>query len=413
MPLVAIAYLASHFLSLLGNGIVAVAFPLVVLQITGSASSMGVISVATAVPAVVVGLAAGVLLDRLNRRDCSAAADLVSAASVAALPVVDAVWGLELWWFVVLGIVGAFGDVPGQTAREVLVASVARESGVAVERLVGVRQTLTSAALVVGPAAAGTLVSLLGATAVFLVTAATSAAAALLTLLVPRSAGRPTAALAPESVWRQLAGGVTTLRRSRFLVATVVLIVGLATVVGGVQGLVLPLHFSIIERPDLLGLVLTVLAVGMLAGAAAYAGLARRVSPSGWLATGLGLMTVGFLVIATLASVPVIFAGAFVVGVSNAVLGSVLGVLQVQHTPDAARGRVLSVQNAVLYVAAPVGVAGAAFVADAASPTVAAFAATGVWALAVAAVLLSGAVRDVRGPVAEPARAARAARAAR
>lgn len=36
MPLVAVAYLGSHFSSVLGNGILAVALPLIVLQTTGS-----------------------------------------------------------------------------------------------------------------------------------------------------------------------------------------------------------------------------------------------------------------------------------------------------------------------------------------------------------------------------------------
>lgn len=390
------AYLGSHFLSLLGNGIAAVALPLIVLQTTGSPLSMGAISAATAVPAVVIGLVAGAVIDRWNRRTLSVVADLVSAASVAALPLVDAVWGLELWWFVALGILGSFGDVPGGTAREVLVGAVVRRSGVPLERVVGLRQTLTSAALVIGPAVAGTLVALLGASAVFFVTAATSAAAALLTLAIPRDVGSvPAVRSAPESTWQQITGGLAVLRHSRFLIATIVLIVGLTTVGGGLQGLVLPLHFSTIARPDLLGLVLTVMAASMLGGAAAFSVLGTKRSRAFWLTLGFVFLTTGFVTLATLASIPVVFAGAVALGLGNAMLGGVLGVLQVERTPDRARGRVLALQNTALQLATPLGIGGAGLVAELSGPTAAGFAVCAVWVLALVIVLVTRSLRDV------------------
>lgn len=49
MPFIAVAYLGSHFLSFLGNGILAVALPLIVLQTTASPLSVGAVSTATAV----------------------------------------------------------------------------------------------------------------------------------------------------------------------------------------------------------------------------------------------------------------------------------------------------------------------------------------------------------------------------
>lgn len=396
MRIVAASYLASHFLSLLGNGVVAVAFPLIVLQITGSPLSMGAISAATAIPAIAIGLVAGIVIDRWNRRNISVASDLISAASVAALPLVDAIWGLELWWFIVLGIIGAFGDVPGGTAREVLVATVSQRSGIPLERLVGIRQTLTSAALVIGPALAGTLVALLGPSTVFFVTAALSASAALLTLVIPRAAGVVIQDPATrETPWQQITGGIKVLRHSRFLVATIVLIIGLTTVGGGLQGLVLPLHFSILGRPEILGLVLTTMSAGMLAGALVFAVMGTRVTRRVWLTIGFSFLTIGFIGMSTLASLPVIFGSALVVGVSNAMLGGVLGVLQVEKTPDRARGRVLALQNTALQLAAPIGIGGSGIIAELASPAIAGLAMSAVWVLALAIVLATRSLHNL------------------
>lgn len=396
MPLVAVAYLCSHFLSFLGNGILAVALPLIVLQTTGSPLSVGAVSTATAVPALLVGLCAGVLIDRINRQTCSILSDVISAAAVAAIPVVDLLSELNMSWLIALAIIGSFGDVPGLTARQVMVPAVARHTGVSLERLIGLRQSMTSMALVIGPAAAGTLLSIFDGSTVLFVTAATSAAAALITAAMPHRLGDvDSTADERESLWTRLSAGAVALRHSRFLTGTVGLTVGLAMALGGLQGMVLPFYFSLIARPDLLGFVLTALALGMLAGTTTFAAIVTRMSRRFWLAFALIGTTAGFLLMATLASPAVVFAGAAVLGVANSVLGAVLGVLQAERIPDIVRGRVLSLQNACLQVAAPAGIGLAGVVAEFGSPVAAGLTLFVVW-LAVAAVLvLSRALTDI------------------
>ena len=47
-----VVYLASYFLSLLGNSIASIALPLIVLQTTGSVLGAGAVAAASAIPAV-------------------------------------------------------------------------------------------------------------------------------------------------------------------------------------------------------------------------------------------------------------------------------------------------------------------------------------------------------------------------
>ena len=93
------------------------------------------------------------MLDVLNRRDVPAVSDLVSAASVAMLPVIDATVGLSFGWFVAYGLIGAIRDVPGMTTRDVLLPVVCKKDGVDMQRFVGVSQSAESF-LAAGPSAA-------------------------------------------------------------------------------------------------------------------------------------------------------------------------------------------------------------------------------------------------------------------
>lgn len=396
MPLVALAYYASHLLSLLGNGIASVALPLIVLQSTGSPLGMSALAIATAVPSVVVGLLSGVIIDRINRRTASVVSDVISAMAIAALPLVDMLWGLDLVWFILLGILGAFGDVPGMTAREVLAPMVAKHVGLDLRRVVGMRQTLTSVALVVGPAAAGVLLAAVDSMAVLWITAATSALAAALTRILPRRLGElDSSPVARRPLLRELVDGLVVLGRSRFLLGTTFLVLGLAVALGGLQGLVMPMYFGLISRPELLGLVLTVLAAGMLVGATIYSAIGARLSSRTWLSAGFVVTSVGFALMASLLSPAVVFVGAAALGLGNSVVGAVTGVLQVQHIPGTLLGRVLSVKTALLTVAAPAGIGLAGVLAELGSPRLAAVSVTGVWILVLLAVIGSRALRDL------------------
>lgn len=82
-------FLASSALSLLGNSISSVALPLALLVTTGDAIAAGTLALVCMLPQAAAGVVGGGVLDVLNRRDVSAVSDLVSAVSVAMLPVVS------------------------------------------------------------------------------------------------------------------------------------------------------------------------------------------------------------------------------------------------------------------------------------------------------------------------------------
>ncbi|NJQ15475.1 MFS transporter [Streptomyces bohaiensis] len=399
MNIVPFAYLSSYLLSLLGNSIAAIALPLIVLQTTGSVLGAGAVAAATAVPAFAAGLLMGVVIDRINRRTSSVVTDLVSAAALAALPVVDRFFGLTLGWFILCGIIGSLGDVPGITARETLLPAVVRHGGVPAERLVGIREALGAVGLLLGPAAAGTLMVLLDGSTVLWITAGTSLAAALLTLLIPHRVGAtgPAGDGTPPrgSGWAQLRDGWRALLGSRFLTATTLIGLASALVLASMQGLVLPVWFSVAGQPGMLGFVLTSLAAGMLLGGAAYAAFGTRGPRRAWFLAGLLGSTAGFGLIAGLWSTPVVLAGAVVAGIAGGLSGGLLGVLMIERIPERLRGRILGTQNALMTAALPGGIVAAALLTEYAGIRVAALSVAALWLPALAVGLLAEPLRNL------------------
>jgi MFS family permease len=356
------------------------------------------VAAATAVPAVLAGLVMGVVIDRVNRRTSSVVTDLISAASVAALPVVDLVSGLNLGWFVLFGVIGSLGDVPGMTARDALLPAIVRHGGISSERLMGIREALGAVALLLGPAAAGTLMVLFDGSTVLWITAATSLAAALLTLLIPYRVGAVATGggdTPADGSWTQLRDGWRVLLRSPFLVATTMLTVASMTVLASLQGLVLPVYFTQVDQPGMLGFVLTAIAAGMLVGAGFYAVAGARGRRRPWFVAGLVGTTVGFGVIATLSSVWVVFAGAFVVGLAGGLFGSLMGVLMIERIPEGMRGRIMGTQNAVMTAAPPVGLMTAAVLTEYIGVEVAAIALAGIGLIAGALGLFARSLRHL------------------
>ncbi|MGJ9422558.1 MFS transporter [Aeromicrobium sp. CF3.5] len=387
-----LVYLTSYGFSSFGNSVAAVVLPLVVLMTTGSALDAGIVAAATAGPAVLAGLLMGGLIDRYNRRTMSIVTDLVSTVAIAALPIVDLITGLSLGWFVLFGILSSFGDVPGLTARETLVPDVQKRSGLSFERIVGLREGVSAVTMMVGPAVAASLVVLLEGAGALWITAGLSLVAAVTTLLMPRDIGRRAPAEADHSPRRALAdmstGMVWLLRRSPLILSVTAVNLVLVTVLVALQGLILPVHFTLLGQEDRLGLVLSSLAAGMLVGAGTYAMLSSRLNRRAWFTLSLAGTLLGIGTIGALPQVMWIFAGAATLGLFAGVLGALLGVVMIEAVPDDLRGRVMSAQNALITATPAVGILGAGVLVEEVSLTAAGGIAAAVWFAAVVGALL-------------------------
>jgi len=167
----------------IGSQVSALALPLIAaLMLDATAWQMGLLSAAESAPTLLVGLFAGVWVDRRRRRSVMIAADLGRAALLLIVPLASVlgVLRIELLYAVALAA-GALSVLFDVSHLSYLPSLVDRD------RLVEGNSKLevtASIAQVVGPAAGGVLVKLIGAPLAVLVDAASYVASALLLLAI-------------------------------------------------------------------------------------------------------------------------------------------------------------------------------------------------------------------------------------
>ncbi|GAA2183236.1 MFS transporter [Brooklawnia cerclae] len=379
-------YLAATAASMFGNASIMIVLPWLVLERTGDPALAGTIAAISAVPSIFATILGGQLIDRVGRRAMSVLSDIGSAVSVAALAIVDATVGLDVAWFIVLGILGALFDVPGSTARETLIANVAEASEVSIDQAASGRQSVFGVAMLAGPAVAGFLLAVMPSIQVVWITAVCSGLAALLIAVMPlKATTRVRAADDDSSAW----AGWHLIRGSRPLIILTVIYVASQIAVAPLLSVILPAHFTSMGRSEFLGLSLSGFAVGTVAGSIVYGAVLARRRWSAWVAAII-LLTVGFGVIAVLHGFVLVAVGMVVAGVGQGLFGPIVSVMLVVRVPDALRGRVMALLTAAAMVGSPIGLGLTALIVAAAD--------IGVGAWVMAALWVPVAVLSVWGP---------------
>ena len=205
----------SILISSLGGQITLLALPLTAaVLLHASPTEMGYLTAAELVPYVLLGLPAGVWLDRAAKLPIYIVGELAIAVAVGSVPVAWYFDRLSIVWLCTAGfLIGSVNTIAGSASQIVLTQIVPRERLVEAHA----KNTLAnSTAEVLGPAAAGALIKLLGPPVALLA----DVALLLLSALILRGI-RVTETLhaSRESFWPAMRAGVDFVRSHSLLLA--------------------------------------------------------------------------------------------------------------------------------------------------------------------------------------------------
>lgn len=354
----AVGLLLADGMSVTGNSIVTVAIPWLVLERTGNAALAGLVAAASLGPLAISAFLGGAIIDRFGHKRSSVVSDLLSAAAVAAIPVVDSTIGLEIWGLIILVAIGAMFDGPGMGAREALTFDVSTHTGISLERLTSLRETIQGVGQLAGPGIAGVLIFALGAIPTLWATAALfTAGVIMLASTVPRDTPtRATPDVVREPFWAAVVVGVKYVWGDRTLRAIGLTAAAILLFITPLESVVLPAHFVRNGDARDLGIVLSAFAIGGIAGSLGYGALARRLRRRPLLLGALAATSGAIALLALLPGTPMLAVIGALVGLAAGPIGPLASVIVQERTAGHLRGRTISTINSIGVAGAPAGV---------------------------------------------------------
>ncbi len=333
------------------------AVPWFVLVTTGSVSRTGVTVFASGVGLVIALLFGGTVVDRVGFKRASVAGDLIAGCIVVAIPAIYDTVGLPFWLLVVLVFLATLFEIPAGVARYSALPDVAERAAVRFERANATFDAVLTGSGLIGPAVAGVLIALIGASNVIWIDATTFGLSAILMFaLVPGSPRKLSSELDHSSLLHQLADAVRFVTRDVVL-GPLVLALGLMNVaIGSIEQIVIPVMArDVYHSAYVLGLLASSMAFGGLGGNVVYGIIGHRMSRRA--VFGLGFLTVP-AALAVLALEPVVGAALStlaVVGLGLSLTNLLEYTVYFERLPQDMRARGLGITGALTWSSVPLG----------------------------------------------------------
>jgi MFS family permease len=349
-------FFAGMAVSLVGTWMQQVAQGWLILEITGSAFYLGLVSAIAFLPVLLFGLFGGLIADSLPKRRTLIATQTIQMALAFALFALAFTHTVQVWHILVLaGMLGITNAVDMPTRQAFAVEMVGRGD---VANAVALNSALFNGARIIGPAVAGLAIGVFGIPIAFLLNGLS-----FLGVIIAYSMMRdgdlhsPSQRPRPESVGevgRILAEGLRYVRHTPLvLLATV--IVGVASTFGMNFGVIVPAMARDVLHTDATGygFLMAATGVGSMISALSIA-FSRRSRP---VLIGLGAIVLG-AGLAVSAAVGVFWLALpamAIVGMGAIAMTATANTSIQLAVPDELRGRVISVYTTVFVGTTPLG----------------------------------------------------------
>lgn len=379
----------ARVVSLLGLGLLVVAVPVQVYQVTGSTAHVAAVSTVLGIATFAATFAGGVLADRFDRRTVIALARGTAGVAFAVLAVNAFLPDPQLWVIYAVSVAdGIAGGISATALMAVTPSLVPRDKLAAAGALMALTADLGA---MIGPALGGVVIAAGGVGSAYVLAAA---ATAVTTFCITRLPSLPPTGAVEESPLESVVSGFRFAVHNRIVGG--VLVAGFVAMLLSGWAVLIPAFADEVlgVGPSVVGLLYTAPAVGAVLGSvtSGWTGSVRwsgrvvfvlmAISAAGLIGAG----ATGMLVVALL--------GLAAHGFGDSLSDIVRYATVQMHTPDDYRGRIAAVWSAQVTAGASVGAVAAAAVASVV-PMSAALVAYGIAGLVVTAIL-AAALKSLR-----------------
>jgi MFS family permease len=352
-----------QFVSTIGDALLIAGAGILIFQRTNSALSVGLMAAATVAPALVVGLIAGVVVDRYDRKHIMLAADLLRALIVVSIPVLVSI---NLIFLYLLVAASAAVSEFFNPALDATLPEIAPDEELGAANSLMAISSFGSTA--VGFAAGGLIAALGDVQLAFVLDAASFAFSALCTYgaSIPRIPVSGDTSV--RAVGKNLRDGMRVLVQTPILRSMLpISIVYAVACVGIWNALLLPFSIRALGANTFeYGLQEGLTSVGFVIGSLVMAQLVGRLREGQWMVLGYLAMGLMGLAYGLSHSIALAIAAVAVSGFANAFTSTAGRLIRQRNTPREFRGRVMSAFSVITSVFGIIGmvVAGLADVID-------------------------------------------------
>ena len=352
-----------QLVSTIGSALTSLAASIMVYRLTnGSAWSVGLMLMATAAPSLLVGLVAGVFVDRFDRKRIMITADLLRGLLVCLIPLLVP-FGI-VWLYVIVMVTSAIGQFFDPAYESVLPEAAPDEELAAANSLIAISSFGSTA---IGFAASGLIAANYPIAYAFYLAAFSFvfSAACVFFLRIPRIKADDNTSV--KVVISNLKAGLDFLFKSPVLRSIFLLAVPVSISFGLANSLLLPFATRALNATTFeYGLQEGLTSVGFVIASLLMAGILSRWREGQWMVVGLFGMGISWMVYSQLHSVGVAIVAQMISGFMNAPYSIARRLLLQRNTVAEVRGRVSSaffVANNVFFLVG-MGAAGLADVMD-------------------------------------------------
>jgi MFS family permease len=327
-----------QLVSSIGSALTTLAASILVYRLTGSTLSVGLMLIATAGPTVLIGLIAGVFVDRYDRKRIMLISDLLRGLLIALVPILIPL--NIIWLYVIVALTSAITQFFDSAHASVLPEVASDEELSAANALMAISSVGST---MIGFAAAGLIVSNLSVEWAFYIDAISFGLSAILIFLTRVPSLPDVENTSIHAIGQNLQAGLRTVSSIPILRSLFIVVVPIFLVFGLQNTLLLPFAIEALGATEFeFGLQQAAEAVGIALGSLLMARFADRIREGQWLAISYLLMAFSSIWYSFSTTVAM---GIFLIGLSGFVNApSFIGrqlVIQ-RSTPREMRGRVNS-----------------------------------------------------------------------
>jgi MFS family permease len=330
---------SGQFVETIGFGLTSLASSILVYQLTGgSALSVGLMLIASAAPSLLVGLIAGVLVDRYDRRRIMIAADVLRAVLVCLIPFLVP-YGIG-WLYAIVFVISTIGQF-FDPAWESVLPEVAPDEELAAANSLMAISTFGSTAI--GFAASGLIAASASIDFAFYLNAATFLFSAGCILLLRTKKLEVSDETSMKVIFANLKDGIGYLTRNPALRSIFMLAIPVAVSFGLANSLLLPYAERALKATTFeYGLQEGLTSVGFVIASLLVAGYLNRWREGQWMVVGLFGMGIAAVIYSQLHSVALAIGVQMFSGFMNAPYSIARRLLVQRNTSAEVRGRVSS-----------------------------------------------------------------------